>query len=224
MTTNEEHLSMFELDLYFATQARDPRIEEHVAACERCSAYLAELTALQQSAPVTKAPRTSRAPARRASGLTLAAGLAVLVAVTALLVLSRDASPPAVAVKGSPSVQLLVRRGDATRPWDGVSPVSPGDVLALRVACEEFGQVAVLTASGQSPQHWSQPFQGACPEPGAALPFTLLVDEAPGSEVVAVVFSASSLDARALEDAIERRRADAVARVVRLELEKEVSR
>ena len=34
MTTNEEHVSMFELDLYFATQAADPRIEEHVATCD----------------------------------------------------------------------------------------------------------------------------------------------------------------------------------------------
>ena len=43
MTTNEEHISMFELDLYFATQAPDARIEEHVTTCSSCGGYLAEL-------------------------------------------------------------------------------------------------------------------------------------------------------------------------------------
>ena len=152
------------------------------------------------------------------------AGLAVLGAVTALLLVSRDEEAPAVAVKGSPGVQLLVRRGEATRPWNGSSPVQAGDVLGLRVACEEFEQVAVLAASGDERARWSSLFRGECPPAGAALPFTLVVDEQPGREQVAVVFSRSPLDARALDDAIVRRRLDGEVWVIRFELDKEPSR
>lgn len=227
MTTNEEHLSMFELDLYFATQASDARIEEHLTSCERCSAYLTELDAQQASAPLPAMPGAearSRRSRPRAIRLTLAAGLAVLGAAIALLVMSRESEPPAVAVKGSPAVQVLVQRGEETRTWDGSSPVQPGDALGLRVACEEFRHVAVAVASGEARGRWSHLSQGVCPPAGEALPFTLVVDDEPGSERLAVVFSRSRLDPRALDEAIEARRLDADAWVTRFELDKEVSR
>jgi hypothetical protein len=154
----------------------------------------------------------------------LAAGLVALGAVSVLLVVSLDEGTPAVAVKGSPGVQLLVRRSEATRPWDGSSPVRAGDVLGLRVACEEFAAVAVLAASGDERKRWSPLFRGGCPPAGAALPFTLVVDEQPGREQVAVVFSRSALDARALNDAVTRGRLDGEAWVIRFELDKEPSR
>jgi len=231
MTASEEHLSMFELDLYFATQASDARIEEHVASCERCSGYLAELEVLQKGVPSVRGaasetfPRRSparRSPARsRALALSLAA-IAGLSAVTALLVVPRAPDVPVVAVKGGPAVQLLVRRGEETRPWDGSSPLRAGDALGLRVVCEEFARVAV--ASGDAHERWSQLSEGACPPAGAALPFTLLVDDAPSAEHLAVVFSKSTLAGPALGQAIEARRLDAQVWVTRFELVKEPSR
>lgn len=233
MTANEEHLSMFELDLYFATQASDARIEEHVESCERCSGYLAELAALQSAAdvPLTRpASAASEArPARRSSArrrtfalsLTIAS-LASLAVLTALLVVPRAPEGPIVAVKGGPAVQLLVRRGAETRAWDGSSPLRAGDALGLRVVCEEFGRVAV--ASGTGPGRWSRLSEGGCPPAGAPLPFTLEVDDEPGAERLAVVFSKSELDARALEQAIEARRLDRQVWVTRFELAKEASR
>jgi hypothetical protein len=229
MNTNEKHLSMFELDLYFASSAPDARIAEHVAGCERCSAYLERLDALQQGLPlpsprqaVSRSSALRRRP--RGFGLTLAAGLMVLGAVTALLLSSLDGDAPPVAIKGSPAVQLLVRRGEETRPWDGVSPVQPGDALGLRVACEEFSHVTVAAASAAAPGGWSQLSAGPCPAAGAALPFTLVVDEAPERERLAVVFGMSAFDVPALGAAIDRQRLDAGAWVTRFELDKQVSR
>jgi hypothetical protein len=230
MTTNEEHISMFELDLYFAAQATDARIEEHVAACDSCGGYLVELAVLQgQTSVPLPAPRPGASSVAwrsrpRALGLTLAAGLAVLGAVTALLVVSRDVEPPVVAIKGTPAVQLLVRRGDVTRPWDGASPVRPGDVLGLRLACEELEHVAVVARSAEPQRRWSPMYQGGCPPVGAALPFTLVVDDQPGVERFAVVFSAAPLEPAALDDAVERRRTDGSAWVTRFELGKEIAR
>jgi hypothetical protein len=232
MSGNEEHLSMFELDLYFATQASDARIAEHVESCERCSGYLAELAALQRAADVPLARAGSEAsarpaPARRPLGRprTLAlslAGAASLAAAIALLVVPREPDHTAVAVKGGPAVQLLVRRGEETRAWDGASALRAGDALGLRVVCEEFGRVAV--ASGAARERWSQLSVGACPPAGEPLPFTLVVDDEPGAEHLAVVFSQSALDARALAQAIEARRLDAQVWVTRFDLVKEASR
>lgn len=242
MTPNEEHVSMFELDLYFAVGASDARVDDdpgqrdpgqrdpgqdrriqvHVAACERCSAYLTRLAALQRSAPLPVAPEAP--PARRvrprALGLTLAE-LAVAGMVAALLVVTHDTEPPAVAVKGSPAVQLLVRRGNETLPWDGLRRVRPGDALGLRVACEGFRHVAVAGGAGLTPVRWSSLSTGECPPAVGVLPFTLVVDDEPGRERLAVVFSRSVLDARRLEEAIEQRRVDADVWVTRFDLAKE---
>ena len=231
MTPNERHPSMLELDLHFATQAGGGRVEGHVARCEVCRAYLAELEALQADAPAPPARRRAlQAPTQRsrsrASGLTLtlAAGLAVLGAVAALLVTSGEVEAPAVAVKGSPAVQLLVRRGGETRLWDRTSPVRPGDALGLRVACEGFSHVAVAVASREGQGRWAHLSWSECPATGAALPFTLVVDDEPGRERFAVVFGMSVLDARALDRAIERRRLDSEVWVTRFELSKEAAR
>jgi hypothetical protein len=227
MTPNEEHLSMFELDLYFATGASDARVEDHVAECERCSAYLAHLGPLQESAPLPPV-RPAAAPASRrarprALGLALAAGLSLSVVMTALLIFTHETGPAAVAVKGSPAVQLLLRRGDETLPWDGARRVRPGDALGLRVACEDFSHVTVAVASEAAPGRWSSLSTGECPPAGAVLPFTLVVDDEPGRERVAVVFSMSPLGAPALGQAIEQRRLDAGAWVTRFELDKEIA-
>jgi hypothetical protein len=195
-----------------------------VASCERCSGYLAELERLQQRAPSARATaeRPRQRPARaRVLALSLAA-LAALGAVTALLIVPLDPAAPNVGIKGSPSVQLLVRRGTETRTWDGASPVRAGDALGLRVVCEDFARVAVAAETDR--ERWSRLSEDACPAAGAALPFTLIVDEQPGTEHLAVAFSKSTLEARTLEQAIAARRLDAEVWVTRFELVKEASR
>lgn len=237
MTQNEEHLSSFELDLFFASSGSDARIERHLADCARCSTYLAELAALQEGAPLParatppaaraplpRAPLSRSAPRARRHALGwAAAALAVLGAVTGLLLATPEPETPAVAIKGGPAVQLLVRRGDETRPWDGTSRVRAGDALGLRVACEGFVHVSVAAASGEAPERWSRLSEVPCPPAGGALPFTLVVDDAPGRERFAVVFSKARLGEGALGDAIERRRLDGDAWVTRFELDKQVA-
>jgi hypothetical protein len=84
--------------------------------------------------------------------------------------------------------------------------------------------VAVLARSVDAPKRWASLFQGDCPAPGTALPFTLVVDDQPGVERFAVVFSGSPLDARALDEAVDRRRMDGDVWVTRFELGKEIAR
>jgi hypothetical protein len=135
---------------------------------------------------------------------------------------SSDERAPSVAVKGSPAVQLLVRRGQATRIWDGGSPVRAGDVLGLRVACEDFSTVTVAAARGEA---WARLEEQACAAQAGArtLPFTLVVDAAPGRERFAVVFSKVALEERAVGEAVSAQRRDGSIWVTRFELQKEVA-
>jgi hypothetical protein len=139
-----------------------------------------------------------------------------------VVLLVRTASRPSngyVAMKGTPSVELLIHRDQATGVWDGRSPVHPGDSLALRVACEGLHVVAVASPG---PAGWGRLSETPCPTSGVALPFTLLVDDQPGDEQLAVVLSQDRLDDAWLSTAIGRTERDGEVWVVRLVLPKTV--
>jgi hypothetical protein len=127
----------------------------------------------------------------------------VLALAASVLLLVRAGNDGAyVATKGTPAVQLLVHRDEepsGTRVWDGRSPVQPGDRLALHVACEGRKRVTVA-APGKA--GWQRLSEVPCPESGDPLPFTLVVDDEPGDEQLAVVLSEAGLDDAAMAEAI----------------------
>ncbi len=206
MTTNDSgHVSAFALDVFWASgRPRDSAIEEHIARCGRCRAYLAMLDALRDAGPSTAPPLPSALPSSRPrSGARwgwLAAGAVALAAgVSLFLARGYRATTRYVAAKGVPGVQVLVHREGGTHVWDGRSPVRPGDSLALRVACEGLEHVAVASPG---PTEWARLSNGACPRQGEPLPFTLVVDAEPGDERLAVVLSREQMDDRGLRRAI----------------------
>jgi hypothetical protein len=132
------------------------------------------------------------------AGVAAAAG-AVAIAAGALLVAgrARDAEVGGyVGLKGMPSVQLVVRRGEASTLWNGTGPVRAGDALALRVACEGLSHVAIAAEEGGG--RWSKLKDADCPAGAKLLPFTLLVDDTPGTERFAVVLSRDVLEDAAI--------------------------
>jgi hypothetical protein len=198
-------VSTFALDVYWTSGCKgDEALARHVAECRRCREYLALLGEME-SLPIP-GPRhvSSPLPARRvaipvggalAGALALAAGVAI-VAVAAV----KDHAPPSyVGIKGTPSVQLLVRRGGATAIWDGRSPVRAGDAIALRAACSDLPNVAVTTEDPA--RGWVRLSDAPCPKGEDVLPFTLVVDGASREERIAVVMSAARLSDEALSRA-----------------------
>lgn len=182
----EEHrYSTFALDLYWAAEAaRDPELEAHLATCERCGAYLDHLRSIDARPLVLPAARASR---RR--WFVPAFAFAIALAAGVVLWLHTSPAPTYVASKGAPAVQVLVRRDGATRLWDTEFKIRGRDVLALRVACEAMTRVTVLVSDRGD---WKQTFEGACPND--VLPFTLVVDDDPGDDRIAVVLSRAPLD------------------------------
>jgi hypothetical protein len=225
-------VSTFALDVYWASGRRaEPELERHIASCERCLAYLARLQELAEEgclespavAPLPGLPPVGtggrsrsevRALPRSDSGglgggndrgtrrwalpSAIGAGLALAAGVL-LLVRGRPPERDYVAAKGTPAVQVLVHRSADTWIWDGHSPVRPGDALALRIACEGLDHVAVASPGAQGVGRIADV---ECPVGGDPLPFTLVVDDAPGDEQLEVVLSREALDDDALREAI----------------------
>ena len=132
--------------------------------------------------------------------MTSAGGVVAAAAAAVLLVRTLESgSDPAlyVGAKGTPAVQALIHR-DQTSVWDGRSPIRAGDAIALRVACEGFPGVTVATPSADR-AGWTRLFEGACPANQEPLKFTLVADEEPGEERVAVVLRRDPLDDRQLQ-------------------------
>ena len=229
--TDVEHVSSFELDLFFAEREPRPELERHVAGCALCAAYLAELERLSEAgAPSWVPPCALAARSRVARGRVFAARWGLALAALVLLAVGYATSRlpeegDYVAVKGSPAVQLLLHRAGRTQPWDGESPVRAGDALALRVACEDFVHVSVVTPGSPGGPELRRLSDAECPaRPAPALPFvlpfTLLVDDEPGQERVSIVFSRSRLDDAALELALRARVRSSELWVTDFELDK----
>jgi hypothetical protein len=214
----EFRCSTFALDAHWASRAApEGELGAHLARCEGCRAYLAHLDALEAVRPplpvlgpgtreARRARESSRPRAARwAWGLVAAGGFALAAGVALFLARQSRETPSEVYVasKGTPAVELVVRRGDATTVWDGRASVRPGDVLALRVACEGLSRVTLAVPRAPS-GGWTKLADAECPsDPSVPLPLTLVVDETPGSERLAVVVSRAPLDGARLQAAAE---------------------
>jgi hypothetical protein len=185
--TSEKHLSVFELDTWFASRPgeRVPAVSRHLETCATCRQYVGAL----------EADRVPRPAPRRF--IPIAAAALALAAAVFLFVRSRPRDDDRyIGVKGDPAAQVLVRSGGRVRLWDGVSRVRAGDALAVRVACAEFVRVTVASSGSRA---WEGPCTTAASE---ALPFTLVVDSHPGREHFDVVLSRERLDDERLANAI----------------------
>lgn len=184
----------FALDVYYAGGG-DPELAPHVRACARCSAYLAQLGALEQP-PLPLPPLAAKKARPR---LLVAAG--AFASACAALLLWLNAGDDYVGSKGLPGVQALIRSGAQASVWDGKTPLRAGDAVALRTDCDHFSHVTVAVAEGGARTRWKRVFEGSCSE-RQLLPFTLVADASPGSEQIEIIFSRAALGDAALQRAI----------------------
>lgn len=216
-----KHFSSFELDVHFVEPS--PPIAEHVASCAQCAAYLAELEALVEPRPGVASPAHAPAPHRLRAPLRLVApvaGALALAAAFALYLRGRSGEDADyVGAKAAPAVQLLVRSGGATRVWDGVSRLHPGDAIAIRVACE---QLEYVTVAADAPAGLARLSDGPCPKSPSPLPFTLVVDDQPGRERFSVVLAKRRLDDGQLRERVRENARDRNVWVTAFDLPKEL--
>lgn len=196
---DDHRYSTFALDLYWAAPTTE--IEQHLTECDRCRAYVAHLAAIDG--------KPFAVPVRRKRSWFVGAAVLALAIVVVIIAWPRH---PVVTIKGEPAVQVLVHRGTTTTVWNA-TPVHPGDALAIRLACDGMAYATVVVPDGVA-------FDGACQD--GVLPFTLVVDDQPGAETVAVVLSQTSLDPSALHHAVDQQTRDAGTWTTRFTFPKEL--
>jgi hypothetical protein len=161
---------------------------EHAAGCSTCSAYVSRRKQPSAVPAWVEHVRPGRARWAWRGGVTALAAAAALIAVVTT---SQLRQPDTIAVKGTPSVALHVKRGERTSRWDGASPFQPGDALRAEVAPAGFTQVALVSRSGDTyAVLYSGPVE---PEGVTLLPGGWRLDAAPGPETLLVVFSRSPM-------------------------------
>lgn len=207
-----------DLDLEAHLQVPELRVQAHVAACRRCTAWLAEAKAagerFEREVAPYQLPRVIRALEQderprwfsRLRPFPLAGGLAaatVAVAGAVLLIpqLHTPAPPePGVIVKGD-GLQVFLRHGAVVKAAASGDEVSPGD--ALRFTVTPPGPRFVLVFSVDARGAISRLHEGDDP---IALPTTLpgsaVLDAVPGPERIFAVFATTRLSWQEVERAV----------------------
>jgi hypothetical protein len=202
--TKNSHPSVLELDTYFASRGggRDASVAAHVAGCAACTAYLERLTSFAPivSPPEERAEAAFAARPRALGGMAAAAAGLALAAGAALIVRTAHHGDEAayVAAKGAPAVEVWVEGDAGLRRWSEADVLRAGERLGFRVACEDFREVAVASMADAP----TVLVHARCESVPFSLPKSLLVDDAPNDETLAVVFSDARLDDAALRAAL----------------------
>jgi hypothetical protein len=198
------HPSHYAIDRAALGAPVDAAFSAHVSRCSRCAGLLAARRRAADVEPWVAAMRV-RPPSRRsgAAAMLKRLGWALLPAIGAVAVGVAAVSLPAVRdgfdasdatrAKGTPQVAVYVKRAGVVAPWDGRSPVRPGDRLRLGVRADGFAHVSVASV----PSPLGAPavlYDGAlAPRGETLLPLSFRVDDRGASEVVSVVLSARAI-------------------------------
>jgi hypothetical protein len=196
------HPSFYALDRLRLGEPAGAGEREHLAACLTCAAYLRDPASSLAApawldgvklAPAAPPPRTStwawpwRRPGWRLLVPTLVAGAALAGAVL-LLQPARlhDAPADGIRAKGSPAVQLIIKRGERVFAWTG-GAVRPGDRLRMEINGAGFGYVSL---AGRSPPEGKPVvlYDGALETGAHLLPISFRVDGEGKQEILSVIF------------------------------------
>jgi|GEM_PF-1553906 len=173
-------------------------VTEHLADCEDCQQYVAGLRDAPQ--PALVAPLRARIEQafhdrQKKRRLRWIGATSTLLAAAGVLLVIGRAKPPVVdqpssyvGAKGLSSVWIYVKRGSATRLWDGKQAVAGGDRLRIKVDPAGYRRVEVYSVTnGNAPELL---YAGSvAPTHSVTLPDAWEIDSEPGEERLMVVFS-----------------------------------
>ncbi|MGC4001573.1 MAG: DUF4384 domain-containing protein [Anaeromyxobacter sp.] len=130
-------------------------------------------------------------------------------AVLAVLVLRQAQVTPEVTLKGEPFRVAVARAGGAPELAASDAQVRAGDALRFSYEAAQPGFLLVLELDGRGQAGVLLPFGGASSAPVEAgrrdfLPGSVVLDDAPGPELLLAVFSQRPLEAAPLLEALRR--------------------
>ena len=199
------HPSFLELDRHAHGAGRD-EVTAHVAACEVCRAHVAEVAAADDVPAWARAlgPRRHfriawRTLRLRPLGFAVAALTCLAIVWTVVRSDEVERAQGRIGTKGDPIVEIYVKHGNRVTVWNGSDPISPGDLLRVKLQPDRFAHVSVF-ALREAPALYDRVYDAAiAPARVAALPFSLRADDRGTMETLIVVLGPGSVDATALE-------------------------
>lgn len=206
------HLSSLELDALALESLPPPekeRVTAHLGSCSSCRQRSEELGALQARFSRHVLPRhladTSWRPSPWAPWGVLLGRLAPVLAVAGLalfLVLPREGVPevPDLGVKGGATLQVFVHRGERVWQAEEGEPLSAQDQVRFQVESGGLPYLLVVSIDGAGKPNIYYPFNGLTSGPvetgtPMALPYSIILDAAPGPERLYALFSREPLQA-----------------------------
>jgi hypothetical protein len=210
MNPAQAHLSSLELDALALDALPRPekaRLSEHLGACASCRQRSEELAAsrahfTQYVLPRHLADRSWR-PSPWAHWGGLLGRLVPVLAVAGLalfLVLPRERvhETPALGVKGGASLQVFVHRGERVWKAEEGEPLSPDDQIRFQVESGGLPYLLVVSIDGAGKPSIYYPFNALRSGPvetgePVALPYSIILDAAPGPERLYALFSREPL-------------------------------
>jgi hypothetical protein len=195
-------------------------VRAHAEACPACSEQLRALRAGADAFLRARPPErflrqlaAREAAAARPAGLRRlfpALALAVPLALAIVVVPRLVDGPPGVTTKGDGFRVAIARAaGGAPELAAADAVVGPGDGLRFSYEADRDGHLLVLELDGRGDASVLHPYGAAASGPLAAgqrdfLPGSVVLDDAPGPEVLVAVFSPRPLDAAPLLEALRR--------------------
>jgi hypothetical protein len=208
------------LEQLFAGETVAPEIVAHAERCPDCSAQLsalrAETDAFVRARPperfVKQLDRRAQSAAARSPWRRFlpALAFAVPVALAVLIVPRVIDSGDEVRLKGDGFRVAVARSGAAGSPelLENDAPVSAGDALRFSYEASENGHLLVLDVDGRGDVSVLYPYGASRSAPISAgdttfLPGSVVLDDAPGPELLVAVFSPKPLDAAPLVESLK---------------------
>lgn len=225
MNPETGHPSYLELDR--AVLGLDsPGLREHLACCELCRAHV-ERARLAPPMPTwvreLRAPPPPRPWWAPRPWLLVPTFAVAAVFVGLLLVFPSTPTPtdaPYIGVKGAPVVTVYIKHGEQVEPWDGRSPVLPGDRLRLHVSAAGYRHVLVGTRAEDS--RWVPLYEAPLERADVLLPASWRVDASGGErEELLIIFSQAVVAEEELDELAAREPQDEALWTTRLVLPKE---
>lgn len=208
---NEPCPSNYALDAF--RLGLDAAVSAHVKVCARCTAWLGEQDRLEAGVAglwMPAAPKRQWLATRRLRNL-LGFGLPLAVAATVLLLLALPKPPPEIAKGNALGVRIGRSNGDAVSWLSTTDRLSPNDAIRFFVNGIDARDRYVLIGSVDGSRRLFRFYPAgatacsvAVPPAGQALDGSIVIDDAPGPERIAVVFSHQPLCWPAVSEAVKR--------------------
>jgi hypothetical protein len=191
------HVSELAIDRLLAGELPDDHaaaLRDHAASCARCGVALEDAVQTRRAFAAEPPPRWLPRRASRAVPYVAAAATALVATLAVVVAWPHEPARDAVRTKGAALAGFFVAHGDAVRRGAARELVAPGDRIALYTTTTEPAWFAATSVDGVGTRSVYVAPRVVAAGAEQVLPMSIVLDDAPGTEVVTAAFCAEPFD------------------------------